>query len=228
MNRRIPNLSRVFQAGAYGRPNVVGFTPASLSPALWCEIDSGVYKDAGTTLAVLDTDTCQQWNDQSGNANHIVQGTAGNRLAYATDSGNPALVSNEKFTTIPSSTYKTWFLVARITNPGGLDGLLATASDNFLLRNAADIWTGAGSYAAGGGTLRIDQTSYSSGSVSDAYHLWTLEGYAQTAAFNLFRWAAGGAVSGGAVKAVVAFSGDLSSGDRASMETYLKAKYGTP
>lgn len=55
--------------------------------------DSGVYSDAGTTLAV-DQDTVQQWNDKSINANNVTQATAGNRPKYVADAinGKPALL----------------------------------------------------------------------------------------------------------------------------------------
>src|SRR5207237_3607977 len=42
---------------------------------------TGVYKDAGTTLAA-NNDTVQQWNDQSGNGNNLSQATAGNRPTW--------------------------------------------------------------------------------------------------------------------------------------------------
>ena len=43
-----------------------------------------VFSDAGTTPAVNDA-TVQQWNDQSGSANHRTQGTAGNRPTFKTN-----------------------------------------------------------------------------------------------------------------------------------------------
>lgn len=49
----------------------------------WYKADAGVYSDAGVTLAA-DTNTVQQWNDQSGNARNLSQGTAGARPTYRT------------------------------------------------------------------------------------------------------------------------------------------------
>lgn len=58
------------------------WTPASLSNLLaWYKADTGVYSDAGTTLAT-DTQTVQQWNDQSGNGYHLLQATSGRRPQY--------------------------------------------------------------------------------------------------------------------------------------------------
>lgn len=59
---------------------------------LWLKADENVYSDAGTTLAAT-TNTVQQWNDASGNANNASQGSAGNRPTYTTNVVNslPAL-----------------------------------------------------------------------------------------------------------------------------------------
>lgn len=89
MNRRIPNLSRVFQAGAYGRPNG-GFSPSSLGLDLWLEARSGTYSDAGSTPSV-DTGAIQQWNDLSGNTRDMSQGTGGNQPTLQTVSGFPVV-----------------------------------------------------------------------------------------------------------------------------------------
>lgn len=88
MNRRIPNLSRVFQAGAYGRPNVVAWTPADLTTPLdeWHEARSEVYNDAGSTLAAIN-DLVYQWNDKSGNGRHWQQATSGSRPTLISESG---------------------------------------------------------------------------------------------------------------------------------------------
>lgn len=48
---------------------------------LWLKADTGVYSDAGVTPAT-NGQTIQQWNDQSGNNNHVSQATAGNRPTY--------------------------------------------------------------------------------------------------------------------------------------------------
>ena len=75
--------------GISGLSGVAGssaWTPAALSLDLWLEARSGTFSDAGTTPAV-DTDPVYQWNDLSGNANHAVQITLGNRPTLQTASG---------------------------------------------------------------------------------------------------------------------------------------------
>lgn len=54
---------------------------------LWIKIESDVYSDAGTT-PVVDGDTVRQWNDLSGNANHLTQATSANRPPYGDDTLN--------------------------------------------------------------------------------------------------------------------------------------------
>lgn len=54
---------------------------------VWLKSDAGVFSDAGTTPAV-NLDPVQQWNDQSGNANHLVQATAGSRPQFKTPNLN--------------------------------------------------------------------------------------------------------------------------------------------
>ena len=83
---------------------------------LWLKADAGVYNDAGSTLAT-DTQTVQQWNDQSGNGSHATQATSGKRPVYRTNvvNGLPALrfdASDDALTSITlSSTPWTIFVV---------------------------------------------------------------------------------------------------------------------
>jgi hypothetical protein len=56
-------------------------SPPSTNLVLWLKADAGSYKDAGSTLCA-DGDTCQQWNDQSGNGWNFSQATSGNRPTY--------------------------------------------------------------------------------------------------------------------------------------------------
>lgn len=64
-----------------------GWTPASLGAALigWYIADTGVYHDAGSTLAT-NGQTVLQWNDQSGNNKHLV--TGGSPPTYSTTGFN--------------------------------------------------------------------------------------------------------------------------------------------
>ena len=69
--------------------SVFTWTPATLGSSVvaWYSADSGVYKDAGSTIAV-DGDTVQQWNDRSGNGNNLTQATAGARPTFNTTTFN--------------------------------------------------------------------------------------------------------------------------------------------
>jgi hypothetical protein len=70
--------------GRFGfRSGAAAWTPASLGAALkgWYVADTDVFSDAGTTPAT-DGQTVQQWNDQSGNGDHISQATGGDRPAF--------------------------------------------------------------------------------------------------------------------------------------------------
>jgi len=62
-----------------------GFTdPTDIAGCeLWLDAEQGVYSDAGTTLAV-NNDAVYQWNDQSGNSNHVTQVTSGSRPTLKT------------------------------------------------------------------------------------------------------------------------------------------------
>lgn len=74
----------------YGLPDpAAALTDLTQVPGiqLWLKADAGVYKDAGSTLAA-NGETCQQWNDQSGNGNNATQATSGSRPTYATGSLN--------------------------------------------------------------------------------------------------------------------------------------------
>lgn len=71
--------------------------PTSTTPVLWLKSDTGVYSDAGTT-SCTNGDTVYQWNDQSGNGNHCVQTTSGDRPTYNTNkvNGLPAVTFSSK------------------------------------------------------------------------------------------------------------------------------------
>lgn len=62
----------------------MSFDPTSVTSAtlkLWVKGDAGVYKDAGTTPCA-DGDKVQQWNDQSGNGNHLTQTATANQPTF--------------------------------------------------------------------------------------------------------------------------------------------------
>ena len=90
-----------------------GFTqwdPSLISTALWLDAadSTTVFSDAGTTQAIAGTSTVQQWNDKSGNGQHVSQATAGNRPAYAANAINTKAVvrlSNSSNTPLRKSSH---------------------------------------------------------------------------------------------------------------------------
>jgi hypothetical protein len=62
-------------------------------PILWLKADAGVYTDAGVTVA-SNGQTVQQWNDQSGNNNHVAQMNLSQKPIYSTNmfNGKPTLL----------------------------------------------------------------------------------------------------------------------------------------
>jgi hypothetical protein len=71
-----------------------GFSPLSFGADLvaWYKADAGAYVDAGITLATNGQDV-QQWNDQSGNGNHVSQANGTFRPTYLSAglNGRPTL-----------------------------------------------------------------------------------------------------------------------------------------
>jgi hypothetical protein len=64
------------------------FTPASLPGLIgWYKADAGVFSDAGITPAT-NGGTIQQWNDQSGHGNNLLQATSASRPTYTTGALN--------------------------------------------------------------------------------------------------------------------------------------------
>lgn len=77
------NLALSSRALLGGAKAVSAFSPASFGANLiaWYKADAGVFSDAGVTPAANNA-TVQQWNDQSGNGNHLSQATAGARPTF--------------------------------------------------------------------------------------------------------------------------------------------------
>lgn len=106
-------------------PAGVGTNTASTSQVrFWVKADVGVYNNAGTTLA-SNGNFVQQWNDQSGQANHATQTTAGRKPVYVTNAANgqPALrflgtsfVTAGAFPGIANNVGYTYFVVVKDTS----------------------------------------------------------------------------------------------------------------
>ncbi len=63
------------------------------SPAGWWAADAGTFQTQGGSAATADTDPVGEWQDQSGNARHLLQATAGSRpiLKLSQINGKPCL-----------------------------------------------------------------------------------------------------------------------------------------
>ncbi len=97
---------------------------AVCGPVLWLKADAEVYTDAGITQAT-DGQSVQQWNDQSGNGNHVSQATAINKPTFKSPdaTARPALyfdgvnkkvfLNNTVSNLVTAGTARTVFVVAR-------------------------------------------------------------------------------------------------------------------
>lgn len=97
---------------------------AICGPVLWLKADAEVFTDAGITLAT-DGQSVQQWNDQSGNGNHVSQTTAINKPTFKSPdaTARPALyfdgvnkkvfLNNTVSNLVTAGAARTVFVVAR-------------------------------------------------------------------------------------------------------------------
>jgi hypothetical protein len=106
---------------------------------LWLRAGSGTFSDLGVTSAV-NAGTIRQWNDFSGNNNHAIQNTAGNRPIYRTgqDNGRPALeftgdtfIDASSALGIAGTSSATYFIVFRDTQVG--TGGVADGAGHYIL-----------------------------------------------------------------------------------------------
>ena len=64
-----------------------GFSPLDLTPAIWLDAALGLYDATSGGSAVADGGAIARWEDQSGNARHLTQVTAGYRPLRDADGG---------------------------------------------------------------------------------------------------------------------------------------------
>lgn len=151
----LPLLVLALSSSGQIGPGGVG---SSTSNVLWLSADSGVYSNAGTSLAVNGANV-QLWNDRSGNTRHAVQNTLANRPNYQTNvfNGKPVIrftsanADRLVSTGLSSANQASLWVVPRYTSlPSPNPGLLQGSSTGNALTGTAGLkhvgmWVNAGS-----------------------------------------------------------------------------------
>lgn len=222
------------------------FSPLSLSPFLWLDAsDTATITNAGAGAV-------SQWNDKSGNARHMTQGTSGNRPLTGTTTQNSKNVivfdGTDDFLatgdlTLPQPA--SFYIVAEVTTNTASDtSLMAGGNFAYYFARTASTYfwksySGANLNSStandlavhqftvlhngASGDIRLDGASIASGNTSTA----SLTG----AAGHVLTVGAAPAAAQpftGFVAEMLAFSSSLASSDQLNLEAYLKAKWGTP
>ncbi len=224
-----------------------GFSPLSLSPALWLDAGlSPLFQDsAGTVPATADGDPVGYWGDKSGNANHATQATAAARvtLKLAVQNGLPVLrfdgADDRLGTPDLTVTDFTAVFVVRQTGDNALLGTAAANTPQLRIGNPADklmYFDGAnfpnsttldpaqGNWSAlafvrGGSTVAFYQDDQARGSGAS--------GGAQT--FNQLGAFFGAVLPlNGDLAAVLFFPVALAAADLTLVFDYLRSRWGTP
>lgn len=140
----------------YNKSSGSAFTPASLTGLVaWYDASTGVYSDAGVTPAT-NTQTVQQWNDQSGNGYHLKQATGGNRPQFLsagfnslpsvtfTVAGLTSMQTTADSVIMGTGLVGSVFGVARITTSGGatsrLVGFIGNGQADDTTSNHSAAW----------------------------------------------------------------------------------------
>lgn len=145
--------------------------PTATNPYRWLKHDAGLYDATSGGSAVAEGGSVARWEDQSGNANHRTQGTAGSRptlrisSAYVEFDG-----SADHMISASSETPLTFFLVCYHTNTtgyhsvyGGKNSDSAYDLDSIYLSNSTDDSTGETGFSNPTAFKRITSDDSSSG-----------------------------------------------------------------
>lgn len=207
------------------------FSPLDLSPVLWLDAaDTATITESGGAVS--------QWDDKSGNGNHVTQGTAAAQPTTGTRTINGVnvlnfdgvndVLSNSLVTTQPTTS----FVVGQFDSIGARDGLIGNSSAaiyqydggqlrafyNAVLATATGLVGGAQVFTVTANStssvIRIDGVQRTAGNAGT-------NGY--SAAFNV------GLSYGyldGAISEIIIVDGTLTAGEIADTEAYLAAKWG--
>jgi hypothetical protein len=240
---RFGKLSSRSILGAYQNT----FSPADVSGLLsWWKADTGVLNASDATAA--NTDPVKTWQDQSGNARHLQQGTAGNRPIFNSSSFSQPVIEFDETgpdflittTTQPSDTppFTVFILWApRVgvnnaaivfnTNQAGVGAFFLedTGTDTFYLNSGSSVL----GVAYTPGSWAYSSLVYN-GASSKHYKDGVQQGTtANPGARNLAGFCLGAYITGGDpthmyVAECLIYNAELSAGDLASVHAYLASR----
>jgi hypothetical protein len=240
---RFGKLSSRSILGAYQNT----FSPADVTGLLaWWKSDTGVLN--ASDAAAANTDPVKTWQDQSGNARHLQQGTAGNRPAYKTALYNTPVLEfdevNANFlittTTQPADTqpltvFLLWAPRVGVNNAAIVFNTNQAGVGNFFLEDTGTdtFYLNAGAFVLGAaytpGSWAYSALVYN-GASSKHYKNGVQQGTtANPGNRNLAGFCLGAYITGGDpthmyVSECLIFNSELSAGDLASMHTYLASR----
>jgi len=196
-----------------------------------------LHLDASAVTGVNNGQAVVQWDDQSPNANHATQGTAGNRATYvASDAAinkMPALSfdgSNDQYQYATLAARTVFFVAKADSSATHLDGILGkSGADDGIRRNGDGAWQHPGDgndFTNPGGSA-----FYINGAAGNAVgeNVWHIaEAYRGGGAMNFDKIGQyyGGRDFPGDIAEVLIFGGVLSETDRQNVGGYLELKYG--
>lgn len=230
--------------------------PGGISTGLvmWVKADTGVYTDAGTTLAT-NGQTVQQWNDQTTGGLHFTQSTAGARPTYQTNQQNglPGITFDNSGTadfmanaSLVATTARTIFFVGKSTAAAtGDEGFFGNHEDASVIDPSAfgtdGSWAYYGTSAFGYGfqtgtniapaiiTLNYadvsNLTPRMSGVAVSTFN--PIDAYSTTNGMGLgARNAAGSTPKDCQIYEFIVFNRSLTADEITSVESYLSSKWG--
>lgn len=222
-----------------GRFGAAAFTPLSLSPFMWY--------DASDAATITIATGVSQWDDKSGNARHLTQGTGANQPAYSgTQNGLNVVTfdgSNDFLATgnLTVAQPMTVFTVAKLTTNGGqgqITGASGTAPVVYK-RITTHVWAayaGTARESATANDLAVHQMTTVFDGVSSSIRLdgsSIASGTTGTNGYSAAPMIVGANPGGtnpmtGFIAEIVVCAAALSTTDRDACEAYLKARWATP
>lgn len=234
---------RIASAGA------VAFSPASIAGlAAWLKADAG-------TSTTTDGAAISQWNDQSGNARHAVQAVGGSQPQYkaAILNGLPVVrFGGAAFLDLPAFVLPSAYTIFAVAlSSGGVlpesifDADFNSAPRMFQFRfntgviehiafnTALSAFTDSQAAVISAAHLlvgRVDPTTVQTwvDNTSDGSTALTGTANSASAAIRIGGHPVGGQLMTGDIAEILYYDSALSTTDRQSVQTYLKAKWGTP